>query len=99
MLYRGYGPYYPGLPVWGGPWDYNPWFYDQFYGTWEPSLPSRDMLEQALPEGVIEPGGSAAGFLYFHRLKDTGPVTFAAEVVDANTREALGSVRIPLVLQ
>jgi len=77
----------------------NPWFYDQYYGTWEPSLPTRDMLQQALPEGVLQPGGTAAGFLYFHRLRDNGPVTFSAELVNPNSRETIASVEIPMVLQ
>jgi hypothetical protein len=99
FVYAPYRPFYPGLPVWGGPWDFNPWFYDRYYGTWEPSLPTRDMLQQALPEGVLQPGGAAAGFLYFHRLKDTGPVTFSAELVDADSRVPIGSIEIPMILQ
>ncbi len=99
FLYAPYRPFYPGMPIWGGPWDVNPWFYDQYYGTWEPSLPTRDMLQQALPEGVLQPGGTAAGFLYFHRLRDDGPVTFSAELVNPSSRETIASVEIPMVLQ
>jgi hypothetical protein len=99
FLYERYGRFYPGLPLWGGPWDFDPMFYDQYYATWKPSLPTRDMLQKALPEGVLQPGGSAAGFLYFHQLQDKGPVVFSAEIVSASTREPLGAVRIPMVLQ
>jgi hypothetical protein len=52
-----------------------------------------------LPEGVLQPGGSAAGFLYFNHLQEKGPVVFTAEIVAADTREPLGTVRIPMVLQ
>lgn len=99
LLYGPYGDFYPGMPLWGGPWDYDPWFYDSAYQTWEPSLPTRDMLQQALPEGVLQPGGAAAGYLYFHRLKDQGPVTFSAEIVEATSRKPLGDVQVPMVLQ
>jgi hypothetical protein len=99
FLYERYRRFYPAFPVWDGPWDFDPEFYDQYYATWKPSLPTKDMLQQALPEGVLQPGGSAAGFLYFHHLQEKGPVTFAAEIVAAGTREPLGAVRIPMVLQ
>jgi len=99
LLYGRYRHFYPGLPVWGGPWDYDPLFYDRYYRTWEPSLPTPDMLQQALPEGVLQSGGEAAGFLYFHRLREAGPVTFSAEIVDAQSRALIGSVQIPMALQ
>jgi hypothetical protein len=99
LLYERYRRFYPGLSYWDGPWDYDPWFYDQYYSTWQPSLPTKDMLQQALPEGVLQPAGSAGGFLYFHQLQEKGPVVFSAEIVAAGTREPLGAVRIPMVLQ
>ncbi len=43
--------------------------------------------------------GSAAGFLYFNHLREKGPVVFTAEIVVADTRQPLGTVRIPMVLQ
>ncbi len=99
LLYERYRRFYPSLSYWDGPWDYDPWFYDHYYSTWQPSLPTKDMLQQALPEGVLQPGGSAGGFLYFHHLQEKGPVVFSAEIVAAGTREPLGAVRIPMVLQ
>jgi len=100
LLLRPYGPWYPGVPVWEGPFDWDPLFYDQFYATWEPPLPTPDMLNQALPEGVLQPGGRVSGFLYFHRLKQSeGRVIFAQDVIAAETRERLATLRIPLMLQ
>jgi hypothetical protein len=99
LLYPPYRAFYPGLPVWGGPWDFDPWFYDHSYSTWQPSLPTKDMLEKALPEGVLQPGGSAAGFLYFHHLRDNGPVTFEVQLIDGDSRALLGTVQIPMVVQ
>jgi hypothetical protein len=58
------------------------------------------MLSQALPEGVLQPGGRVAGFLYFHRIRQSdGRVTFAEDVIDANTRERIATLRIPLLVQ
>jgi hypothetical protein len=58
------------------------------------------MLNQALPEGVLQPGGHVSGFLYFHKLKESqGRVIFAQDVIEAETRERLATLRIPLMLQ
>lgn len=99
FLYPPYAGFYPGMPLWAGPWDYDPLFYDEMYGTWRPSLPTRDMLQQALPEGVLQPGGHAAGFLYFHHLNEPGPTTFFAQLVQADTRQLIGVARVPMELR
>ena len=100
LLLRPYGAFYPAFPLWDGPFDWDPVFYDQFYSTWQPPLPTPEMLNQALPEGVLQPGGHVAGFLYFNKLKRSqGRVIFAHDVVDAGTREPIATIRIPLVLQ
>jgi hypothetical protein len=44
-----------------------------YWDTVEPTLrhirmPTLDMLRQALPEAVLEPGGQVSGFVYFERL-------------------------------
>jgi len=41
LLLRPYGRWYPAVPVWDGPFDWDPLFYDQFYATWEPPLRRR----------------------------------------------------------
>jgi hypothetical protein len=100
LLLRPYGFYYPGYPVWDGPFDWDPFFYDQLYATWQPPLPTPDMINEALPEGVLQPGGHVSGFLYFRRLKQSdGRVIFAHEAVDAGSHERIAILRIPLVLQ
>jgi hypothetical protein len=57
------------------------------------------MLKLALPEGVLQPGGSAAGFLYFHTPQQAGPAQFTMEIVQATTREPLGTIAIPMTLR
>lgn len=61
-------------------------------------LPSPDVLDHALREGVVHPGGAASGFVYFERL-DThaSPVDLAVRLVDARTGRVIGRVVIPLV--
>ncbi len=87
--------YYPQLGVWPGYFPWDPLYYDRYYSTWRESLPTRDMVEKALPEGVLESGGTVSGYLYFNDVDRERAVTFDAEVVNAETGASLGTVRIP----
>jgi hypothetical protein len=58
-------PFYPWLPVWNGPLPSGPSMYSV---AWRAGLPTDSMLERALPEGVLENGGSVSGFLYFQKV-------------------------------
>jgi hypothetical protein len=59
-------------------------------------LPTRDMLERALPQRTVPPGERAQGYAYFPRLpKEVEQLTFRARLVDAETRETFGQVAIP----
>jgi hypothetical protein len=64
-------------------------------------LPTRDMLSQALPEGVVSPGGRVSGFLYFERVEDPAHdrVDFRFALVDASTAQGFGDVAIPFRLE
>lgn len=60
----------PGSPAFAGTFV---WPHPAYWNTRAPvvrqvRLPTFDMLRQALPEGVLEPGGQATGFVYFERL-------------------------------
>ncbi len=68
------GWYGPGWAYWAGPLSYAPWYW-QWVGVWGPRYypserPSADVINQALPEGVLEPGGHVNGFLYFQKATD-----------------------------
>jgi len=56
------------------------------------------MVQRALPEGVLSPGGTAEGFVYFQALhRDAHSLTLAVDVVDANTNAVIGTAQIPFV--
>jgi len=65
--------------------------------AWE--LPSADMLDLALPEGVLAAGQTVSGFVYFERPpRGVSAVTLTWPVVDT-AGERLGTVAIPLTLR
>ena len=65
--------------------------------TWE--LPSADVFDQALPEGMLTPGGTLKGFLYFERApRGTDGVTLTWPIVDISG-STLGVAVVPLPLR
>lgn len=96
-----YGPYYGGPWGWGGWGGYGGWGGWGGWGYWAPpsvpvELPTQDMLVRAIPEGVLQPGATVDGFIYFETVpKDVESVTFTYQLLDANSREVLGTVQIP----
>jgi hypothetical protein len=58
------------------------------------------MLAKGIPEGVLEPKGHISGFLYFDKLPENlERVTFEADLVNSQTGDLFGTVRIPLLVQ
>jgi hypothetical protein len=91
-----YGHFWRGLQPWAGSFPVDPVYYDTYLAQWPVNLPTEDMLRRALPEGVVVNGGEVSGFLYF---QDVPPgmesVSFQFDLVDADTGQQFGSVRIP----
>ncbi|NBD10291.1 MULTISPECIES: hypothetical protein [Corallococcus] len=90
---RGWGPRWYG-PWWGSPF-YDPYLY---YGPprYVEPLPTADMINNALPEGTLEPGGTLEGFLYFQGVVHReDAVTLQMNLVDAQTGEPFGTLAIP----
>jgi hypothetical protein len=90
-------PWYPRWAAYDGAFAYDATYYSPFVTVYRRvELPTVDMLQRALPEGVLAAGGSAAGFVYFEALdRDAGIVTLNVNVVDAATGETIGTVSIP----
>lgn len=95
-----YVRHYPGLPHWAHPWTYSPVYYDTYYPRWTVRLPTRDMLEMAIPEGVIEAGGSVSGFLYFPDLDSrVRQVDFQAQLIQGRDGQRMGALQLPFVVR
>jgi hypothetical protein len=63
--------YYPSLGYYGHPFFFDRVYYDRMSTAWVPvELPTADMVSMALPEGILDPGGVATGFVYFEDVSD-----------------------------
>lgn len=89
--------YYPWLEPYAGEFPFDEFYYSTYYPRFvRIELPTGDMIQKALPEGVLEPGGSISGFLYFENVgSDVKRVDFTADLVNAATGRHFGAVRIP----
>lgn len=94
-----YHPIYPGMTVYDGPFVANYHHYEAHHAYWlQVPLPTARMRALVLPEGVIEPGGVVAGFLFFERVDpDREKVRFTADLVGASDGERFGTISIPLI--
>lgn len=94
-----YGPIYPDIPPFYGPFNYDPFYYQQHYTYWiDIELPTREMYEQALPDGVLDPGGKVEGFLYFEKISPR-PATlyFQAKFKDED-KQLIGEASLPFLV-
>jgi hypothetical protein len=61
------------------------------------ALPTPHVLDRALREGVLEPGETVSGFVYFERSREPpGPADLTVRLIDAGSGESLGRVVVPL---
>jgi hypothetical protein len=99
--------HYSRYPIYDDPFFYNRHYYRTYhpvYRTYAIELPTQAMLDRALPEGVLEPGGKVTGFTYFERVdgkvaKRTKALLLVMKVADAESGEELGTVEIPFAVQ
>jgi hypothetical protein len=91
--------WYPRFSPYGGAFAFNSAYYSPYLTQYRSvQLPTVDMVQRALPEGVLQPGGTAMGFVYFERLdRDARTLTLNVELTDAQTGASIGTARIPFV--
>jgi hypothetical protein len=90
------GGYYRGLRGFRDPFLLDRLYYERLRPLWQTvNLPTGDMVRLALPEGVIDPGGVAMGFVYFEDVSDDpAEVTLDFELITPSG-ENFGRVQIP----
>ncbi len=95
--------YYPGIPIYEGYYPSAYPYYDRYYPQFlEIQLPTGDMIQKALPEGVLMPGSRITGFLYFENVDSDVPVVdFTMQLVESVNGDgrAFGVVRIPFQVE
>jgi len=83
------------------PLDYDSAYYNGYYRSWsqaDEDLPTRNMQQQALPEGILQPGGRLDGFMYFQNVPSNAQrVVLREEVVNASTGQMLDTLELPFV--
>lgn len=92
--------FHAGLPLWPFAWLW--WdaaWHQRWYSTWPAALPSEDMLRRALPDGVLDDGGTVAGFLYFQQVGREAGVDLEFSLHDADSGEGFGTARVPFAVQ
>jgi hypothetical protein len=94
-VYAPYGPFY-GYPHLG----VQPFYYDAYWPYWYRwvTLPTGDMVQMALREGVLQPGDRSTGFLYFERVDEARHVTFQARLSVPGSDDRGVSITIPFVV-
>lgn len=93
---------YPGITPATSPFFYDPYYYGYFGDPtyWvSTTLPTPAMHMSALPEGVLSPGGSMDGWLYFKKIENAQRVVFRADIVDSSTGEQMGEIRVPFAVE
>jgi hypothetical protein len=94
-------PWYPGSTVYGGPFPFNSGYYSGYYpyyaGYERILMPTGDMIQRALPEGVLAPGGRVSGFIYFEQVTDVSRVDFVARLVEVGGQQ-FGAIQIPFIV-
>lgn len=94
-----WAPYYrdlfgDDLDYWTGGFAFDPYYYDN-YSRWRSDLPTTPMVERALPEGVLEPGGFVAGYLYFPRPGPAREVTLRVDLTPPEGSPEVAEIEIP----
>lgn len=95
-----YAGVYPSATVADGyAWDAA--YYGGYDGFWtDVELPTEQMLERVLPEGIVGPGGYVDGVLFFEHVprEETGLILFA-ELESTGADAPVARFEIPLVVE
>jgi hypothetical protein len=99
-------PYYHGVygeytPITAGPFAYDYDYYDAYYPEWiNMELPTPEMLQRALPEGTLKPGGQVDGFVYFEKVgSNADQVALKASFVDPQSNNTEAKLSLPFKVE
>jgi hypothetical protein len=91
---------YRTMQPWPRPLLRNQNFYERQYHRWGQRRPPMEMIQMALPEGVLREGGVISGFLFFENPIDLEDrVVFQAEFDESDSPETVASMKIPFSVE
>jgi hypothetical protein len=95
-----FSSFYPRLAIAPGLYPFDPFYDDAYWPYWYRwvNLPTGDMVQKALPEGVLQPGDRTTGFLYFEDVDKARRVTFEARLPVRDTNNRTVGLTIPFVV-
>lgn len=93
-----YSAAYPGFTTYEHALVLDEPYYSRYTVAWDDlPLPTEEMQRWALPEGVLPPGSSLSGFLFFEGLHPgEAQVNFLAQFENAETGDYFGAVTVPM---
>lgn len=87
---------YATLESWSVPLQRDEALHGELFRRWGSRPPDRQMMREALPEGVLGDGGILTGFLFFESPLDREDrVTFQADFDAGDGRQKVASIEIP----
>lgn len=90
-------PFYPRWRVFNDPFLFDEVYFNRYYPTFvNIDLPTGDMIQKALPEGVVQPGGQVSGFLYFEDPDDDEGTVVLTQTLMTPSGSQFGTLEIPL---
>lgn len=89
---------YPELETYQNVFAYNSPYFSRKYPYWENTgLPTEEMLQRALPEGVVYPGGRLQGWVFFEKVPETADIAVLhTRFHDSDTGRKFVGMQIPL---
>jgi hypothetical protein len=95
-----YHDIYPSLDPWPAPLSREDRTSKETDVRWKGQAPGREVCRMELPEGVLAPEGEITGYLYFEDpTRRESLLTLDADLVSANGRDTVASIKIPLLVK
>lgn len=101
-MYPMYEPLYPGIEITDYNYIVDPEIQKKYFlwSAMDENLPTQNMRQKALTEGVLNEDGMVSGYLYFEDVLPTDEkVEFTFDVVNASTGEKEGTIEIPYYIE
>lgn len=91
---------YQTLTPWPNPLPRDESLYRQDLKKWDEDLPTLDMLEKGMPEGVLADGGTIRGFLYFDGdARHEHKLVLTADVSESDRERRVALIKIPFRIE